>query len=95
MDVVGLIINEEKDNVAVVTEDVGAGDMVICQKNGGKIMIQAAEEIPVYHKISLKPLEAGDVVLKYGEAIGRMQAPVKKGGYIHIHNLGGLGGEES
>ena len=91
MNVVGLIINEEKDNVTVVTEDVRAGDMVVCKRKGKTVMIEAEEEIPAYHKMSLEPLEPGDVVVKYGEAIGRIRISVKKGGYIHIHNLGRLG----
>lgn len=88
MIVEGLIIRQGKDTVAVVTADVKKGDTVSC-KNGNDILkITVLEDIPVYHKISLKDMKKGDTVIKYGEAIGKILEDISKGSYIHIHNLG-------
>ena len=88
MTVTGVIIQPEKDTVAVVTKEVRPGDQVICQKGGETVEINALEHIPPYHKISLKNMKAGEIVTKYGEGIGRLTKDVSKGGYINIHNLG-------
>ena len=80
MIVQGIIIKQDKDNVAVVADEVKKGDHVV--------EVTALEEIPIYHKICLADLKKGDIVIKYGEGIGRVTDDVKKGRYIHIHNLG-------
>ena len=43
--------------------------------------------MPIGHKVALKDLKAGDTAIKYGEDIGKIVADVKKGGYVHVHNL--------
>jgi (2R)-sulfolactate sulfo-lyase subunit alpha len=43
--------------------------------------------IPIGHKIALKDLNPDDTAIKYGEDIGRIVAPVAKGGHVHVHNL--------
>ena len=88
MTVTGLIINQEKDTAAVVAGAVKKGDVVLCRRGGKIIEIPALEDIPIYHKISLKNMKKGEAVIKYGEAIGRLLEDVGCGGYIHIHNLG-------
>jgi altronate hydrolase len=44
-------------------------------------------EIPAGHKFALADLEQGTPVIKYGFRIGITTAPVKKGEWIHTHNL--------
>lgn len=88
MAVKGIIIKQDKDNVAVVTAEVKTGDLVSCRLGSHVMEITALDEIPIYHKICLVDLKKGDIVVKYGEGIGRVTEDVKKGGYIHIHNLG-------
>ncbi len=88
MSVTGIVIVPGKDNVAVVTDEVKAGDSVICSFPPDSVEITALEDIPIYHKISLKNMKKGEVVMKYGEGIGRVTRDVAAGGYIHTHNLG-------
>ena len=47
----------------------------------------ARADVPIGHKVALKPLKAGDTVIKYGEDIGRMVADAEQGGHVHVHNL--------
>lgn len=88
MTVKGIIIKQDKDNVAVVADTVKKGDLVSCRSGSHVMEITALEEIPIYHKICLTDLKKGDIVVKYGEGIGRVMEDVKRGSYIHVHNLG-------
>lgn len=90
MTVEGIVIKQGKDNVAVVSGDVKKGDCVCYRDGTHKVKMTALENIPIYHKICIRDLKKGDIVVKYGEGIGRVMEDVKRGGYIHIHNLGRL-----
>jgi (2R)-sulfolactate sulfo-lyase subunit alpha len=37
--------------------------------------------------VALRDLAAGDTVVKYGQDIGRIVAPVSQGEHVHVHNL--------
>lgn len=69
----------EADNVAVALEDIEAG---YTENN-----LTALDDIPFAHKILLEDLKAGDDVIKYGYPIGHVDRDLKKGSYIHSHNL--------
>ena len=71
------------DDVAVAVDPLEPGDVVTV----GDDTIRIREAIPAGHKIALRSLAVGDVVHKYGWAIGRLTAPVDAGGWIHSHNL--------
>ena len=72
-----------KDNVAVALAPVEKGERV---SFGGE-SIAALEDIPQGHKIALTDLPQGGSVIKYGFPIGRTTAGIKKGGWVHIHNV--------
>lgn len=77
-----LIINPA-DNVGVVMEDVEKGDEVTA--DGTKVV--ALENIEFAHKIVLCDLAPGDEIVKYGESIGYALKSIKKGEWVHNHNL--------
>ena len=70
----------ENDNVAVAVSAVIAGDEV----TGGLV---ASENIPAGHKIALTDIPAGSPVIKYGYPIGTAAKDIKKGEWVHTHNL--------
>jgi hypothetical protein len=82
------IIVSPRDNVATVLEDVVTGDTV---KTTGeeRLEVKAVEDIPTGHKIALADLETGDLVFKYGCAIGRTIRFIGKGSHVHTHNIVG------
>lgn len=84
----GIIIRPDRDNVAVVSADVKRGDQVSCATADGTMDVTALDDVPIYHKICLRDLKKGDIIIKYGEGIGRVTEDVKKGAYIHTHNVG-------
>ncbi len=73
----------EGDNVAVAIETIPEG----AQVSVGEEKITAVTEIPAGHKMALKDLAAGEEVVKYGYPIGRTKEAVRKGEWIHTHNV--------
>ncbi len=73
------LLIEEWDDVEVVLHPVKKGDVV----DG----IVALEDIPQAHKIARRDMDKGHVLIKYGCPIGILTKPVKKGSWIHSHNL--------
>ena len=71
------------DNVAVAIETIPEG----AQVSVGDDSITAVTEIPAGHKMALRDLEEGEAVIKYGYPIGHVQKAVKRGEWIHTHNL--------
>lgn len=71
------------DSVAVALQPLEAGTEI--SLDGRTITLK--EPIMQGHKFALKPLAEGDVVIKYGQPIGMMMAPVEEGGWIHTHNM--------
>ncbi|MGI9298729.1 MAG: UxaA family hydrolase [Gammaproteobacteria bacterium] len=85
-----LLVHHRKDNVGVVAvEDLAAGAEMLCVvvADDSEFALTAAEAAPLGHKLALCDLQKGDAVYKYGENIGKMIAPARKGGYVHVHNL--------
>lgn len=74
-----------KDNVAVVPQNVEAGQQVQVVETGE--VLTATEFIKAGHKIALVDFHTGDTVTKYGIPIGEMMADCPKGGWIHCHNV--------
>ena len=50
--------------------------------------ITTAEPIPAGHKVALRPVAAGENVVKYGQIIGTATAPIAAGAHVHVQNLG-------
>jgi altronate dehydratase small subunit len=73
------------DNVAVTLEDIAPGQVAL-NGNGQSVTHVANEAIARGHKVALRPMKSGDVVLKYGVAIGFATEPIAAGDWVHTHN---------
>jgi len=85
-----IIVHDKADTVGVVVvEDVKPGQTLTgwVMEGDGTIKVKALDAVPLGHKIALKDLKAGDTVLKYGNDIGKVVAPVAKGRHVHVQNL--------
>lgn len=83
----GLII-QDRDNVAVVIEPVKKGDKVQYSLSDRSVCeIVALEDIPVYHKIAVRPIRRGEKIVKYGEHIGEASRDIRAGEHVHVHNV--------
>ncbi len=84
------LVHSPKDNVGVVVvEDLRAGtDMLgVITESDKTVKLKAKDDIPIGHKVALKPLKKGDTVIKYGEDIGKMVADTAVGEHVHVQNL--------
>jgi altronate hydrolase len=71
------------DNVAVARVPIAAGTEL--RIDGMPVV--ARDPIPAGHKIALWDIAGGEVVERYGQAIGRAKVPIDAGRHIHTHNL--------
>lgn len=72
-----------KDNVAVMLEKSFAGDTT---EVDGQI-IELIGDVDFAHKIMLTDLKQGEAVYKYGEVIGDATTDIKRGEWVHDHNI--------
>jgi hypothetical protein len=71
------------DNVVVCCRSVVAGEPLSLDG----IDLVVPHDVALGHKLALVPLQAGDVVLKYGVPIGSMTADAAPGDWVHMHNM--------
>lgn len=85
-----LLVHDKRDNVGVVVvENLKAGDKMLCvvTEDDSDFTLVAKQDVAIGHKVALTDLREGDTIIKYGEDIGRVIAPVTTGEHIHVHNL--------
>jgi len=81
------IVMKEKDNVCTVIEAIAPEAVAGMEVSGEILRVQAAEAIPVGHKMAIRDIDPGENIIKYGEVIGRATQPIQKGKHVHVHNL--------
>lgn len=85
-----LVLNRQ-DSVATLIDNGAAGEE--CELRGesnGRIRLSA--DVPYGHKVAIKPIAKGALVVKYGEKIGRATAAICIGEHVHVHNVESLRG---
>jgi altronate hydrolase len=54
-----------------------------------------AEGVAVGHKLAVRPIAAGEAIIKYGQPIGTATVAIEKGTHVHVHNVSvELGGRQ-
>ncbi len=84
------VVHEDGDGVGVVVQEgIRSGQDLTgwIMEQDKDIQVVARNDIPIGHKVALKDYSVGDTVIKYGVDIGKVVAPIAKGGHTHIHNL--------
>jgi (2R)-sulfolactate sulfo-lyase subunit alpha len=84
------VVHDEGDSVGVVVvEGVKAGETLTgwIMDQDRDIHIKAGSDIPIGHKLAIKPLAKEATVIKYGIDIGRVVAPIAVGEHAHVHNI--------
>ncbi len=61
--------------------------VVINKKDNVGVCLTAFENIPAGHKFALCDIKKGDTIIKYGQIIGRATVDIKKGDWVHTHNV--------
>ena len=78
------LVLKETDTVGVLLEKGEKGDYVTISG----VDMELLEDIDFAHKILLKDLNKNDPIYKYGVQIGYAKENLKKGTWIHGHNMG-------
>ena len=83
------IIISPADDVAVAIEPIAAGEAVDYGPAQAEAFC-AREDIPIYHKVAVRDLAAGQKICKYGEHIGEALYASARGSHVHVHNVGSV-----
>lgn len=85
---------DPQDNVATIfAENITDGTQVeVRDKRGRSETISVIGSVPYGHKIALTDISKGTPVIKYGESIGAASQDIRKGEYVHIHNMDAMRG---
>jgi (2R)-sulfolactate sulfo-lyase subunit alpha len=84
------LVHSPKDNVGVVVVEglkAGTAMLGVITESDTTLKLDARQDIPIGHKVALKPMKKGDTVVKYGEDIGKIVADVGAGEHVHVQNL--------
>jgi (2R)-sulfolactate sulfo-lyase subunit alpha len=84
------VVHDEADSVGVVVvEGVKTGDTLTgwIMDQDKTVTFKAVSDIPIRHKLAIKPLHKDETAIKYGVDIGRVVAPIAEGEHVHVHNL--------
>jgi altronate hydrolase len=77
------IVVSAQDNVATALEALDVGQTI----QAGASAVAVVESIPRGHKVALRAIRSGEVVVKYGSAIGHASADIAAGTHVHTHNV--------
>lgn len=85
---------DDLDNVATIFANgiTDGAQVEVRDKKGSHEHITVIGDVPYGHKIALTDIPKGGRVMKYGECIGAASADIKKGEYVHVHNMEALRG---
>jgi len=72
------------DNVATLLDDA---DEVVQVLGGQPSEIQLLEKISRGHKVALRDIASGGAVVKFGVRIGHATRSIRRGAWVHLHNL--------
>jgi arabinonate dehydratase len=71
------------DNVAIARVPIPTG----AELRVDGVSLTTSDAIPAGHKVSLRRIAPGEMLLRYGQAIGRAKVAVEPGQHVHTHNL--------
>lgn len=78
-----VLVMNPADNVGVLLENAETDDT--CMHEGTTVTIREAIEFA--HKVALTDIPERSWVVKYGEHIGYAISDIRKGQWVHVHNM--------
>jgi len=73
------------DNVLVTLDELKVGDTVLV--NGEPAGISILDSLPIGHKVAAVDIHEGEIIYKYGQAIGIAKTEIRRGQHVHVHNV--------
>ena len=85
---------DDLDNVATIFANgiTDGMEVKVRDKKGASEIIAVHGDVPYGHKIALRDIAKGEPIMKYGESIGAASHDIRKGDYVHIHNMDAMRG---
>ena len=82
------------DNVATIFANgiTDGTEVEVRDKKGNAETVKVIGDVPYGHKIAVKDIKKGELIMKYGEEIGIATKDIVKGEYVHVHNLDNMRG---
>lgn len=81
------IVLHDDDTVATALRDVEAATAMLAGPRGLLPEIELLAPIRLGHKIALRPIAEGELIVKHGHSIGRATAAIAVGEHVHVHNV--------
>lgn len=80
---------DDKDNVATIfaNDILDGAEVELRDKKGYAEFVKVIGDVPYGHKIAVRDIKKDEAIIKYGESIGGASKDIKKGEYVHIHNM--------
>jgi altronate dehydratase len=79
-----IVVLAEGDNVGVAVRAIGPGDFA---RPATGQSVEALEDIPLGHKIALRPIASGAKIIRLGMPVGIATADIQTGRLVHVHNV--------
>lgn len=74
---------DSKDNVIITLADYPKESLIHSEDS----VIELLSDIAMGHKVATKDIQAGEMIIKYGEIIGIASESILKGAHVHVHNV--------
>jgi (2R)-sulfolactate sulfo-lyase subunit alpha len=82
------LAHKEGDMVAVAVRDLAPGSVHGAYLDtNSDVSVELQHDVPLGHKLALVDVPLGADVIEYGIRIGTASQDIKKGHYVHIHNV--------
>jgi len=79
-----VLLIHPRDNVFVALRDLKKGESAILKWVENFLIL---DDIPASHKVARQDIPAGEEIIKYGEVVAVSKKEIKKGEWVHTHNL--------
>lgn len=79
-----IVVLAEGDNVAVAVRAIMPEETAYTAFG---VSVRAAETIPMGHKIALRPIAAGEKIVRFRVPVGIATADIPAGALVHVHNV--------
>ncbi len=73
------------DNIAVARVPLSPGQKL---KLAGGMEILVRDSVPAGHKVALQRVNPGEIIVRYGQVMGRAKTAIEPGNHVHVHNVG-------
>jgi (2R)-sulfolactate sulfo-lyase subunit alpha len=82
------LAHKDGDSVAVAVQDLVPGTVHGSYLEGPEsVTVELREAVPLGHKLALSDLMPGEDVIEYGLRVGIASKEIKRGEYVHVHNV--------